>query len=206
MKKIQIKLILTAIAALMLYSCTKFYTRDDFDKMSDKTFYLLPVESTFLVPSSIISWREIEENIGKSVAGGVKELDVQKFRECIEKRYGIIVDVTYFEKARTDAAESIKYFKALKMANATGSSSFTALLSSGYNGYLDSGLYIEIEEIKKTKPCIIISHDTSLDEKEITTNIKVSILTNDENKGSVKLGRSMKRTMRSGGDDIDAGQ
>ena len=89
----------------------------------------------------------------------------------------------YFEKARTDAVESIKYFRALKDPNATGSSLSTAVLSSGYNGYLDSSLYLEIEEIKKNKPCIIISHDTLIDDNKIKTNIKISILANDVNKG-----------------------
>ena len=205
MKKTHFRIIVILIAAFTFYSCTKAYTREDFDKMADKTFYLLPVESTFLVPSSIISWREIEEKIGKAVVDGVRELDVQKFKESIEKRYGIIVDITYFEKARTDAAESIKYFKALKTANATGSGSFTAMLSSGYSGYLDSTLYTEIEEIKKTKPCIIISHNTSIDEKDIKTKIKISIMANDADKGTVRLGRTTGGAIRSGGDSIDAG-
>ena len=100
MKRIFIRLLVTAITALMLYSCAKVYTREDFDKMTDKTFYLLPVESSFLVPVSISSWRKAEENIGVSVVNGVKELDVQKFKESIEKRYGIIVDVSIFRKGQ----------------------------------------------------------------------------------------------------------
>jgi len=203
-KKIHIRLVVSVIAALMFYSCTKAYTREDLDKMTDRTFYLLPVESTYLVPVSIDSWKEIEGNIGNSVVKGVKELDIQKFKESIEKRYGIIVDVSYFEKARTDAAESIKYFKALKDPNATGSNTYTAILSSGYNGYLDSPFYLEIEEIKKNKPCIIISHNTSIDGNEIKTDIKVSIVTNDANKGALKLARSVCSTIRSGGDILDS--
>jgi hypothetical protein len=203
MKRIYAKVAAAMFAALMLYSCTKVYTRDDLDRMSDKTFYLLPVESTFMVPASIDTWQKVEEKIGISVVKGVKELDVQKFKESIEKRYGIIVDISYFEKARTDAVESIKYFRALKDANASGSSSFTSILSSGYNGYLDSGLYTEIEEIKKTKPCIIISHDTSVNEKDIKTNIKVILLTNDENKGTITLTRSMWWTAHRSGDVFD---
>lgn len=198
-----LKMIAASILPLVIYSCAKVYTREDFEKMPDKTFYLLPVESTFMVPASIDTWQKVEENIGISVVKGVKELDVQKFKDSIEKRYGIIVDISYFEKARTDAVESIKYFRALKDANASGSSSLTSIFSSGYNGYLDSGLYTEIEEIKKTKPCIIISHDTSVNEKDIKTNIRVILLTNDENKGTITLTRSMWWIAHRSGDVFD---
>lgn len=191
MKRIILTLIIPAVAAINFNSCSKIYTREDYDKMTDKTFYLLPLESTFKVPAEIASWREFEENISTSVIKGVKELDVLKFKESVEKRYGIIVDTSYFEKARSDPNESIKYFRALKYANATGSNSFTAIMSTGYDGYLDSLLYTEIAEIKKTKPCIIISHDTVIEGKDINTEIKISLFANDESRGTTKLSRSM---------------
>lgn|GEM_PF-3398783 len=204
MSKNSLKLIAAVILPLIIYSCTKVYTREDFEKMPDRTFYLLPVESTFMVPASINSWRKIEENIGQAVVNGVKEMDVQKFRESIEKRYGIIVDIEYFEKARIDETESIKYYRALKDANATGSGSFTAILSTSYRGYLDSGLYTEVEEIKKTKPCVIISHNTVIDEKNIKTGITISLHANDPDKGTVRIGRSMIWARTSGEENLDA--
>ncbi|HQO39531.1 MAG TPA: hypothetical protein PK986_03585 [Spirochaetota bacterium] len=201
--KKNLKLIAAIILPLIVFSCAKVYTREDFEKMPDRTFYLLPVESTFMVPASINTWKKIEENIGQAVVNGVKEMDVQRFRESIEKRYGIIVDITYFEKARLDEAESIKYYRALKDANATGSGSFTAVLSTGYRGYLDSGLYTQVEEIKKTRPCIIISHDTVIDEKNIRTGITISLYANDPDKGTARIGRSMTWSNTAGEENFD---
>ena len=200
MKKKSAYFITLIILPCVCYACTKVYTRDDFNTMEGKTFYLLPVESSFMVPASLFSWRKVEENISGSVIKGVKEFDVIKFKECVEKGYGISVDTTYFERARSDENDSKLYFRALKDANATGSRSFTAILSTGYNGYVDSALYTEIDEIKKNKPCIIISHDTTIDDNEVKSRIRISLLVNDENNGELTLGRSMS-WRRSGTDE-----
>ena len=191
MKRILTVIFTLVTASFVLYSCVKVYTREDFDKMKDRTFYLLPVESVFMVPDSIEIWKKIEVNIGDSVVKGVKEMDPVRIKDSLEKRYGITVDISLFEKARTDEKESQRYFRALKDANSTGSSSFSGILTPGYNGYKDSDLYLEVDNIRKTKSHIVIGHSTIVEGNNIKTSIIIKITAIDgDSKGEVKLGRT----------------
>lgn len=190
------KRIITAAAILLItlvpQSCTKYLTREDLDKMTERTFYLLPVESAFRVPASIDSWKAMEERIGEAVAKGVKEMDPVKVKESLEKRYGITVDISLFEKAKTDEKESVRYYRALKDPNATGSSSFAGTLSPGYKGYMESDLFYDIKETRKTKSHIIINHESNIEGNNIKTVITVRIIAIEgDKKRELRLTRSL---------------
>jgi len=145
-----------------------------------------------MVPASMDDWKSIEKKIGDAVLRGVKEMDPLKIKESLEIRYGITVDTTLFDRARTDEKDSLRYFRALQDANATGSSSFAGILSSGYDGYKDSDIYVEIENIKKTRSHIIIGHITTVEGNDVKTAVTVIIKAVENDKtGQAKLGRSI---------------
>ena len=102
---------------LFQVSCTKGYVKEDFDKLQDKTFYLLPMSANNFVPPKFENSAMLKANLDKSVINGIKDMNVQKLKEGLEKRYGIKVDTTYFDKARKDPATSALYFEAIKNKN-----------------------------------------------------------------------------------------
>lgn len=173
---------------LFQVSCTKGYVKEDFDKLQDKTFYLLPMSANNFVPPKFENSAMLKANLDKSVINGIKDMNVQKLKEGLEKRYGIKVDTTYFDKARKDPATSALYFEAIK------NNSLNPHWTNTYTGYTDSEFYKEIEKIKKTKSYIYIFNQTLVqgDNASTSNTISIYVVKNGSIEGQAGLANTFK--------------
>jgi len=167
---------------LSFLSCAKSFTKEDFDKMPDKTFYLMPMQSIILV-GGMEDQVKIMDRVADEVIKGVKAMDVNKIASSLEKRYGIKVDTSYFEKVRKDETISKNYFEAIRNKK-------TEKRGMWEDKYTGSDFYKEISKINDSKSTIIISHDTRATTEGAYTTIKITLMANSPaSKGQTFLGR-----------------